>query len=164
MVIVLMGPAGAGKSTVGTALASRLGWTFVEGDEYHPTEHLERMARGQPLEERQRAEWLHALHAIVRQAVERRAPLVLACSALSRDHRERLAGGLRTVRFVYLKTAPDVLRARLENRSGHFAGASLLASQLSVLREPEADEAAIVIDGAADVDTIVGHIRLELGV
>jgi gluconokinase len=106
--------------------------------------------------------WLATLHAIVARAIDRRESLVLACSALTGRHRELIADDLRPVRFVYLKTSPGVLRARLAGRRGHFAKADLLDSQLAVFEEPGAD--ALTLDGAADIDTIVGHIRLEFGV
>jgi gluconokinase len=162
MVIVMMGPAGAGKSTVGTALAQRLEWAFVDADEHHPPANIAKMERGLPLDDSDRVGWLATLHAIVARAIDRREPLVLACSALTARHRELIADDLRSVRFVYLKTSPVVLRARLADRRGHFAKADLLDSQLAVFEEPGAD--ALTLDGAADIDTIVGHIRLEFGV
>ena len=87
---------------------------------------------------------------------------MLACSALTAHHRELLKGTLRPVRFVYLKNPPEVLQARLQARRDHFAGAALLDSQLATLEEP--GDAALVVDGTADLDTIIGRIRLEFGV
>lgn len=163
MVIVLMGPAGAGKSTTGSVLAERLGWRFVEGDEYHAGASVAKMTAGVPLTDADRAGWLRALRQAIVDSLERREQVVLACSALTRAHRQALASGLRGVRFVYLKVGRDLLRERLHARRDHFAKASLLDSQLATLEEPCADE-ALIVDGAADIDTIVGHIRLELGV
>jgi gluconokinase len=162
MVIVLMGPAGSGKTFVGTALAERLRWRFVDADEHHPPANVAKMARGYSLSDEDRSAWLDALHAIVARAIERREPLVLACSALAERHRERIARGLRPVRFVYLQVSPEVLRERLVTRRGHFAKSSLLDSQIATLEEPGG--VALAVDGAADLDTIVGHIRLEFGV
>jgi gluconokinase len=161
MVIVLMGPAGAGKSTVGVALSEQLGWSFVDADEYHTPDNKARMERGTPLSEAERVEWLTAVRAVLARALERRDPLVLACSVLAARHRAQLADGLRSIRFVYLKTAPAILRARLESRKAHFAKATLLDSQLATLEEPGPE--ALTVDGAADVATIVGRIRLEFG-
>ncbi len=163
MVIVMMGPAGAGKTTAGTELAVRLGWRFVDADAFHTPENVEKMARGTPLTDSDRAGWLSSLREVVLSSLERRDPLVLACSALTRAHRDALAGGLRHVRFVYLRTSRERLDQRLRSRTSHFATASLLDSQLEILEEPGPDE-ALVVDGAADVDTIVGHVRLEFGV
>lgn len=161
MVIVVMGPAGAGKSTVGRALAAILGWAYVEGDDYHSPENVAKIAAGTPLTDADRAGWLDALHAIIVRALERREPTILACSALTAAYRRRLAN-LRHVRFVYLKTPRAVLLDRLQRRTGHFATASILDSQIATLEEP-GDE-ALTVDGAADIETIVGHIRLEFGV
>ena len=117
-----------------------------------------------PLTDADRAGWLSTLRGFIERAMNRREPLILACSALTKGHRDRLAGGLRTVRFVYLKVQPSMLRERLTARGGHFAHANLLESQLAALQEPRASERAITVNGAADVNTIVGTIRLELGV
>jgi len=163
MVIVVMGPAGAGKSTVGLALAERLGWTFVDADDHHTAASIAKIAAGTPLTDTERAGWLDALHQIVERAVERRESAVLACSALKSHHRAQISEGLRLVRFVYLKTPPDVLRERLRTRRGHFAKETLLDSQLATLEEP-GEEAALIVNGAADIETIVGHVRLAFGV
>jgi gluconokinase len=163
MVIVVMGPAGAGKSTVGVALAERLGWTFVDADDHHAPASVAKIAAGMPLTENDRAGWLHALRGIVARAVDRRESAVLACSALKSHHRTRIAEGLRGVRFVYLKVPADILRERLRTRRGHFAKDNLLESQLATLEEP-GEEVALIVNGAADIETVVGHIRLEFGV
>jgi len=162
MIIVVMGPAGAGKSTVGTALAARLGWRFVDADEFHPHANLVKLAHGEPLTDRDRAGWLRALHDVIARAVERRESLVLACSALTDAHRAILAGDVRSVRFAYLKNSAAVLRARLTARQGHVAKANLLESQLATLEEPS--DATLIFDGEADVETIVTGIRREFGV
>ncbi len=163
MVIVLMGPAGAGKTTVGTALAERLGWTFVDADDHHSPANRAKLSAGTPLTDADRADWLEDLRALITRALNRREPTVLACSALTNTHRQQLAGGLRSVRFVYLRTQRDVLRQRLRSRRAHMAGESLLESQLTTLEEP-GDGAALMLDGATAVDALVEQIRLAFGV
>jgi gluconokinase len=163
VVIVLMGAAGAGKTTVGRTLAGELGWRFVEGDDLHPPEHIDRMRRGEPLTDRDRAQWLAALHVTMARAVDRREPLVVACSALKAHYREALGAGLRRIRFVYLQADRALLQRRLEQRTGHFAGPALLASQLAGLEEP-GDPRAITVPAAGDPEAIVHAIRRELGV
>ena len=159
MVTVLIGPAGAGKSTVGTALAAQLGWRFVDADDYHSTENLAKMHANQPLTDSDRTPWLEALRAVIAGAVERDEPTVVACSALKRDYRRILAQNIEAVRFVYLRATPRVLEQRLQKRRGHFAQPALLASQLATLEEPDD---ALVVDATASVDEIVATIRRGL--
>ena len=155
-----MGAAGAGKTTVGQALAGALRWRFVEGDEYHSVEAVAKMRGGQPLSDADRRPWLAALHAVIEAAVVRREPLVLTCSALQERYREVLRGTLRGVRFVFLKADAATLRDRLTKRTGHFAGPALVASQLAALEEPRD---ALTIDGTRPVEDIVAAVRYELG-
>jgi gluconokinase len=171
-VIVVMGPAGAGKSTVGRALAESLGWRFHDADAFHAAASVERMRRGEPLLDADRAPWLAALRALIaselgaaaRDAVGG-AGAVLACSALSRAHRAALLppeAPAGAVRFAYLRATPATLRARLEHRPGHFAPAALLASQLATLEEPDAAEDAIVVDGERPVGEAVAMLARAL--
>jgi len=160
VVVIIMGVAGAGKTTIGQRLAAELGWRFVEGDELHTPAAVEQMRKGTPLTDADRESWLVALHAIVAAAADRRQPLILSCSALKARYRQTLRGDLRRVRFVYLEADPETLGRRLASRAGHFAGPALLPSQLAAL-EPPAYE--ITIDATRPPDQIVHTIRLELG-
>jgi carbohydrate kinase (thermoresistant glucokinase family) len=161
VVVIVMGAAGAGKTTVGQALARALCWRFVEGDEYHSVEAVAKMRGGQPLTDADRRPWLAALHAVIEAAVARREPLVVTCSALHERYREVLRGTLRGVRFVYLKADAATLRERLTRRTGHFAGPGLVASQLAALEEPRD---AVTVDATRPVDEIVDTVRYEFGV
>lgn len=152
-IVVVAGVAGSGKSTVGRALALRLDVTFIDADDYHSAESKARMHYGLPLEETARLLWLRrALDAAMAHH-----PAVLACSALTRKHRDLLrAPG--DVHVMALAVGRAELERRLSQRSAHFAGATLLPSQLATWQPPGADEDAVSIDGEQDVDSCVEQI------
>jgi gluconokinase len=161
VVIVVMGPTGAGKTTVGRALAAALGWTFVDADDYHTPASVAKMRAGTPLDDADRAPWLRAIHQRIAAAVDRRESLVVACSALRARYRDVLRGDLRTVRFLNLSADAETLARRAAGRVGHFAGPSLVRSQLADL-EPPSD--ALTLDATRPVDEIVAAARYEFGV
>jgi gluconokinase len=157
MVIILMGAAGAGKTTVGRRLSEQLGWVFLDGDAVHPPANITKMAHGIPLADEDRLPWLHVLRQSIAQWAERHIDAVLACSLLTRTHRAvALEGNEAHVRLVYLRASRPLLQARLTGRTGHFAGVALLDSQLRLLEEP-AD--ALVLDASHSLDQLVQAIR-----
>jgi gluconokinase len=143
---VVMGVAGSGKSLIGAAFARALGIDFVEGDEYHPPQNVERMSRGIPLTDDDRAGWLRALAARIREAKDAGTGLVITCSALKRSYRDILRAGATELQFVFLRGPRTLIAERLAARRGHFMPASLLDSQLATLEEPSPDEGAWVCD------------------
>jgi gluconokinase len=160
MVIVVMGVAGAGKTTVGERLAAGLGWRFLDADAFHAPESVAKMAAGTPLTDEDRAPWLERLRALILEALEAGAPLVLACSALRRTYRERLVVDPARVKLVYLHGSPELIARRLAKRRGHFMPPDLLASQYLTLEVPE-DALAVDVEGAPDA--VVEAIRRGLG-
>ena len=160
MVAVLMGVSGSGKTTLGKELAALLDWTFVEGDDFHPAANVEKMAAGTPLDDDDRRPWLRALGGLVAEACGRGEHVVLACSALKQDHRDRLErDATGCVRFVYLTASEELIRGRLEARDGHFMGPTLLGSQFDAL-EPPAD--AVRVDVAPAPGEVAADIRRRL--
>ena len=142
-----MGVVGAGKTTVGSLLAQKLGWRFADADDFHSAANVEKIRRGIPLDDPDRAPWLSALHnAILRWNAERQNA-VLACSALKRKYRDAL--GADGVRFVYLKGDYELIEQRLQARAGHFASDSILKSQFEDLEKP-ADAITVEIDKSPD--------------
>ena len=137
---VLMGITGSGKSTVGEMLARKLRVDFVEGDDYHSRENIERMASGIPLTDQDRADWLRSLADRIREAKDAGTGLVLTCSALKRSYREVLRSAVPEVQFIFLKGSRSLIAERLAARRGHFMSPSLLESQLATLEEPAPDE------------------------
>lgn len=160
MVLVIMGVVGVGKTTVGTLLAQKLGWQFADADDFHSPENVEKIRRGIPLTDRERAPWLAALG----QAIERwnatGMNVVLACSALKQSYREELRTG--NVCFVYLKGSYDLIRQRLLSRHGHFATESILKSQFEDLEEPE-NAITVNVDKSshAIVDEIIDKLKVR---
>ena len=141
MMVLVMGVSGSGKSSVGVALAERLGVPFLEGDSLHPAANVAKMAAGLPLDDADRAPWLAAIATWMKG----RTAGVVACSALKRAYRDRLRETAPGMRIVALLPPPDVLAERLGHRRGHFMPGSLLASQLATLEVPGDDEDAIVV-------------------
>jgi gluconokinase len=161
MVIVLMGVSGSGKTTVGTQLADRLGWTFADGDDFHPPANVEKMSRGEPLTDADRWPWLRAVRDFIAERLAADAPAVVACSALKAAYREVLLEGNDGAELVYLRGEYDLIRDRMEARSDHFFDAELLDSQFEALEPPGAEEAYVVdVDASPDaiVDTICDRV------
>jgi carbohydrate kinase (thermoresistant glucokinase family) len=141
-----MGVSGSGKSLIGAGLARALGVDFVEGDKYHSAENIERMSRGIPLTDDDRARWLRSLAARIRDAKGAGLGLVISCSALKRSYRDILRADAPELRFVFLKGRRELVAERLAARKGHFMPPSLLESQFTTLEEPLPDEDAWVCD------------------
>lgn len=152
--VVVMGVAGCGKSTLGAALATALRGEFIEGDTLHPPANLERMRRGEPLDDEARAPWLAAVGAVLARASD--GAVVVSCSALKRRYRDQLRAACPTLRFVHLVLDRETLAERLVARTGHFAGVTLLDSQLATLEPLSAEEpTGLALDGALEPARLV---------
>ena len=156
MIVILMGVAGSGKTTVGQALATEMGWPFYDGDDFHPPANIDKMTQGVPLTDADREPWLRALHAHMAGLVQRGQSAVVACSALKRAYRALLMGGLEPVRWVYLQGSPALIGERLQARQAHFMPPGLLASQFVALEEPEG---ALTVDVTPPPSEMVKTIR-----
>ncbi len=147
-VIVLMGVSGAGKTTIGTLLARRLGWRFQDADGYHPPGNIAKMEGGVPLDDSDRQPWLMRLrHEVIDQALSG-DPAVLACSALKASYRLSLGIGEPGIAGVFLVGDPETLATRLASRTGHYMGPEMLGSQFGALEVPSPAEALYI---AADL-------------
>lgn len=158
MIVIIMGVVGAGKTTVGTLLASQLGWHFADADDFHPQSNVDKIHDGIPLTDEDREPWLNRLREAIITWITSGKNVVLACSALKDSYRRKLSVGPQVL-FVYLKGSGPLIAERLRSRQGHFAGESILASQLEALEEPET---AILVDVAASPDQIVAQIKRAL--
>ena len=159
MVIIVMGPTGSGKTTIGTLLAARLGWQFVDADEFHSAANKDKMHRGIPLTDADRLPWLQAIHDQIEHWIADKRNVVLACSALKQSYRDLLRSNSPGVRLIYLKGPYNLIYKRLLERKGHFANEHILAGQFADLEEP-AD--AITVDIGPSPEVIVDEICARL--
>ena len=159
MVVVVMGVAGSGKSTVGEQLARELGWEFRDADDFHPRENVAKMSAGIPLTDRDRAPWLASIRAYIDACLARGASAVVTCSALKAAYRAMLLADPARVRLVHLTGDFDLILDRMNRRQGHFMKPEMLRSQFAAL-EPPAD--ALAVDINRPPAAIVAEIRRAL--
>lgn len=159
MIAVVMGVSGSGKTTIGSAAAARLGWPFLDGDDFHPPENVAKMSAGKPLTDDDRWPWLDQLNAELREREARGESAMLACSALKQAYRDRLSRGLTDWRLVFLDGSFELLRQRMKERKHRYMPASLLQSQFATLERPVD---AIRIDVAEPFERCVEKIRAAL--
>jgi carbohydrate kinase (thermoresistant glucokinase family) len=161
-IAVVMGVSGSGKTTIGCAVAPRLGWSFEEGDRLHPPENIAKMRAGQPLDDQDRAPWLAAVAARIDEWRSRGENGVITCSALKRSYRQIIVGDRREVRLVYLSGSKELIGGRIAQRHDHFMPASLLDSQFDALEPPGPEEDPITVSVDAPLDKIVDRLVAEL--
>jgi gluconokinase len=161
--IVVMGVAGSGKSTIGEKLAERLGWTYEDGDRFHPRANVEKMSAGHPLTDEDRWPWLRAIADEIDRICKKDEHVVIGCSALKRAYRDVLVHGRDDVRIVYLDGSQQLIAQRLAARKGHFMPPALLESQFKTLQPPGADERPVTVSIDASVEVIVEDILRKLG-
>lgn len=156
-IYVVMGISGSGKTIIGSALARALDIDFVEGDDYHPAENVQRMSQAIPLTDDDRIAWLRALAAKIRQAEAAGIGLVMTCSALKRAYRDVLRGA-GEVQLIFLRGPRALIAERLANRRGHFMPPALLDSQFAILEEPSDDEQPWVCDITQSPEDLVAAL------
>ena len=152
LAVVVMGVSGCGKTAVGSLLAQRLGARFIDADDLHPPDNVEKMRAGIPLDDADRAPWLRLLNARLREVTAAGEPVVLACSALKQRYRDTLAAGVPGLRFVHLAGSRELIAARLAARQHRYMPTTLLDSQFATL-EPPAE--AVVVDVALPLEAAV---------
>ena len=162
-IIVVMGVAGSGKTTVAAMLADALGIGFLEGDELHPKSNVEKMRSGTPLTDADRLPWLRAIARRIDDWRARGEAGVVTCSALKRAYRDILVGQRPDVRLVYLQGSRELIHQRMAARHEHFMPLGLLESQFATLQEPGAEERPIVVCVGGSPAEIVAEIIRQLG-
>ena len=158
-IVILMGVAGSGKTTVGARLAQDLGWAFDDADGFHPSANVAKMSAGQPLTDADRAPWLAAIGAYITDRLARGETAVVTCSALKQAYRDQIVPDPACVRLVYLRGTRDQLWARLCGRENHFMKPAMLDSQLAALEEPTH---ALTVDITPAPTVIAAQIRQAL--
>ncbi|WP_426368027.1 gluconokinase, GntK/IdnK-type [Streptomyces sp. E-08] len=161
--VLVVGVAGSGKTTVGRLLAERLGWEYRDADEFHSEAERAKMAAGRPLTDSDRGPWLEAIGTWMDEAIADRRHAVVTCSALKRAYRDALSAGRPEVQLVYLHGSRELLRSRLASRRGHFFPADLLESQLTDLQEPEPDERPLVVEIDQPPEAVVTAVLSLMG-
>ncbi len=161
--IVVMGVSGSGKTSVARELTRQLGWAYIEGDDLHPEANVAKMAAGTPLTDEDRWPWLRALAEWIGEHEAAGANAVVTCSALKRSYRELLCDGHPSVWFAHVTADAELIRTRVEHRTGHYMPASLLDSQLSTLEPLQDDEPGASISGAGKPDEVVAELLDALG-
>ena len=161
MIVIVFGVSGAGKTTIGKLLAKRVGWRFLEADDFHPRVNVEKMHNGLPLTDEDRWPWLELLREQIECSLAAKENAVLACSALKRKYRERLRVS-DDVKFVLLRGDSALVEKQLHSRRGHFMKPDLLRSQFADLEEPESDEDAVTIELGRTPEELVEEIKTKL--
>ncbi len=160
--IVVMGVSGSGKSTVAAGLVHRLGWDFAEGDDFHPRANVEKMRAGHPLDDEDRWPWLRTLAAWIGEHEQAGRSAVVTCSALRRAYRDLLRDGHPSVWFAHVAADTQLIRERIERRTGHYMPAALLESQLATLEPLQPDEPGVRVSVARAADEVVDELLTEL--
>ncbi len=161
-VIVVMGVASSGKTSLGERLAERLGWPFRDADSFHPPANVAKMSSGIPLTDEDRKPWLSAIAAWIDELRNSGGNGIVTCSALKKAYRDVIVGDRPDVALVYLKGSRELIGQRMAARQHHFMPPSLLDSQFATLQEPGADEKPLVVQVEASREAIVEQVVREL--
>ncbi|GAB4076762.1 gluconokinase [Nostocoides australiense] len=162
-VVIVMGASGTGKTTVATGISTRMGWTFAEGDAFHPQANVDKMRAGVPLTDEDRAPWLRRIGDWISEQVAEGESCVVTCSALKRDYRDVLREGRPQVRFLHLHDDMELIAARMAARKDHFMMPTLLPSQFATLQMLGPDEPGVVVTVRDDVPTVIRDSMTALG-
>jgi gluconokinase len=163
VIVIVAGVAGSGKTTVGTQLATRLGWRFADADGFHSAANVAKMQAGIPLTDEDRAPWLRAITSWMDDIEAAGESGVITCSALRRRYRDELLSGRPAATMVFLEVSKEDLVQRLNRRVGHFFPEKLLDSQLAAVEPPAPDERVLTLPEGGGPAQMVDEIVTRLG-
>ncbi|QXO17556.1 MULTISPECIES: gluconokinase [Vibrio] len=156
--IIVMGVSGCGKSTIGAKIAQRLNAKFIDGDDLHPRANIEKMRRGEPLDDNDRAPWLERIRDAAFSLENKSERGVIVCSALKKSYRDQIRDGNQSVTFVFLDGDKSLIIKRMQARQGHFMKTHMIDSQFAALQRPDNSETDVLnISIADDIDVVVEH-------
>ena len=162
LIVIVMGVSGSGKTTVAQGIAKAMGWEFAEGDDFHSAANVAKMSSGQPLTDDDRWPWLRAIADWIGAHERAGTSAVITCSALKRSYRDLLRSQHPDVRFCHVTVDPEVIKARLDKREGHYMPPSLLPSQLATLEALQPDEPGVEVSSAGDRDDVLDEVLRKL--
>lgn len=148
---ILMGVSSTGKTSVGTAVAQKLGMKLIDGDDLHPRANILKMASGTPLNDDDRRPWLERINDAAFSLEQKSEKGIIVCSALKKKYRDQIREGNADVKFLFLHGSFELVLERMQQRKGHFMKAEMLQSQFNTLEIPQADEPDVIfidIDGS----------------
>jgi carbohydrate kinase (thermoresistant glucokinase family) len=154
-----MGVSGCGKTTIGQLLAERIGAGFIDADDLHPPANRAKMSAGVPLTDDDRWPWLESVGRAIREETRAGGSIVVACSALKRVYRDRIAASAADVNFIHLTGQWDTITARMQARAGHFMPPVLLTSQLEALEAIHPEERGVAIENSGDPRDVAARIH-----
>lgn len=154
-----MGVSGSGKTTIGSLLSAKTGYTFFDADSFHSAENIKKMKAGKQLTDADRLPWLDNIHTFVLDEIRSRT-IIIACSALKEEYRERLQNKIENkCIWVFLKGNFETIMSRIKNRSNHFMPTDLLQSQFDILEIPaNSIEVPITMQPESIVDLIISKL------
>ncbi|MDY2946346.1 MAG: gluconokinase [Mannheimia varigena] len=155
---ILMGVSSTGKTSVGTAVAQKLGLKLIDGDDLHPRANIVKMASGTPLNDDDRRPWLERINDAAFSLEQKSEKGIIVCSALKKKYRDQIREGNADVKFLFLNGSFELVLERMKQRKGHFMKPEMLQSQFNTLEIPQADEPDVIfIDIDGSFEEVVGR-------
>jgi len=145
MIVLIMGVVGSEKTTIGSLLAAELGWIFIDADDFHNTQNIEKMTSGIPLMKVDRAPWLRESNTQLTIEDSSNLDVLIARSALTKSSRNALMKDIKKSHIVDLQGDYELIHGRICSRDGHFFKENNFMSQYLANEKPE-DSFAISIE------------------